>query len=99
MNISPDGIAITKRFFLALDVLITQKRIRGLNTFTTKHDMNYWNLCTLRKDPNIRVLKPECLSYLVRDFDVSAEWLLTGNGSMFTISAEELQQSKNRPKK
>lgn len=99
MNISPDGIAITKRFFLALDVLITQKRIRGLNTFTTKYDMNYWNLCTLRKDPNIRVLKPECLSYLVRDFDVSAEWLLTGSGSMFTISAEELQQSKKRPGK
>ena len=99
MNISPDGVTITKRFFLALDVLITQKRIRGLNTFTTKYDINYWNLCTLRKDPNVRVLKPECLTYLVRDFDVSAEWLLTGKGSMLTITAEQLSESKKRPKR
>lgn len=83
MKISPDGVAITKRFFLAIDVLITQKKIRGLNTFTTRHNINYWNLCTLRNDPNIRVLKPECLSYLVSDFNVSATWLLTGVGSMF----------------
>lgn len=83
MKISPDGVAITKRFFLAIDVLITQKKLRGLNTFTTKHGMNYWNLCTLKKDPHIRVLKPECLSYLVTDFGISPSWLLTGVGSMF----------------
>lgn len=83
MKISPDGVAITKRFFLAIDVLITQKKIRGLNTFTTMYGINYWNLCTLRNDPSIRVLKPEFLAYLVRDFGISAEWLLTGVGSMF----------------
>lgn len=83
MNISPDGVAITKRFFLAIDVLIMQKKLRGLNTFTTKHGINYWNLCTLRKDPRVRVLKPEYLSYIVDDFSVSPAWLLTGVGSMF----------------
>lgn len=89
MKISQDGIAITKRFFLAIDVLITQKKIRGLNTFTKKHDINYWNLCTLRNDPQIRVLKPEYLSYIVTDFNVSPTWLLTGIGSMFDNQDDE----------
>lgn len=89
MKISPDGVAITKRFFLAIDVLITQKKIRGLNTFTTMHDINYWNLCTLRSDPSIRVLKPEFLTYLVSDFGISAEWLLTGVGSMFNETQDK----------
>lgn len=91
MKISSDGVAITKRFFLAIDVLITQKKIRGLNTFTARHDINYWNLCTLRSDPNIRVLKPEFLAYLVTDFNISATWLLTGVGSMFDNHDEEDQ--------
>ena len=89
MNISPDGVAITKRFFLAIDVLITQKKLRGLNTFTKRHDINYWNLNTLKKDPEIRVLKPECLAYLVQDFGISAEWLLTGVGNIMKESKNE----------
>ena len=85
MKISEEGIAITKRFFEAIDMLSSQKRIRGLQTFTREYGLNYWNIQTLKKDPNIRVLKPECLNYLVVDFGVSAEWLLTGKGHMFKV--------------
>ena len=34
MNISKEGIAITKRFFEAIDMLKAQKRMRGLLTYT-----------------------------------------------------------------
>lgn len=83
LNIAPTGAAITKRFFLVLDVAIAQRRIRGLKTFTDRHGINYWNFSTLKKDQNKRMLKPEWLAYLVEDFGVNAEWLLTGVGSMF----------------
>lgn len=83
MKISPEGIAITKRFFEALDMLKAQKRIRGLLTFTKAHDINYWNINTVRNQPEVSVLKTEWLVYLTQDYNVSAEWLLTGKGGMF----------------
>lgn len=83
LNISEEAIAITKRFFLAIDVLITQRKIRGLNSFAQKYNINYWNLCTLKKEPERRVLKVEYISYLVRDFKISPKYLLLGVGTMF----------------
>lgn len=83
MKISPEGIAITKRFFEALDMLKAQKRIRGLLTFTKAHNINYWNITTVRNQPESSVLKPEWMVYLIHDYNVSPEWLLTGRGGMF----------------
>lgn len=86
IKIAPEGVATTKRFFLALDTLQMQRKIRGLRTFTEKYSLNYWNMTTLKAEPEHRLLKSECLTYLVRDFGVSAEWLLCGIGPMFTNS-------------
>ena len=86
IKIAPEGVAITKRFFLAIDTLQMQRKIRGLLTFTEKYGLNYWNMNTLKAEPERRLLKSECLTYLVRDFGVSAEWLLCGTGTMFNDS-------------
>lgn len=83
MKISSEGIAVTRRFFEAIDMLKAQKRIRGLLTFTKAHDINYWNINTVRNQPEASVLKPEWLVYLIQDYNISAEWLLTGEGGMF----------------
>ena len=56
MNISKEGIAITKRFFEAIDMLKAQKRMRGLLTYTKAHDINYWNINTVRNQPEVSVL-------------------------------------------
>jgi len=83
IKISPEGVAITKRFFLAVDTLQMQRKIRGLKTITDRYALNYWNMSTLRNEPERRYLKPECLAFLVRDFGISADWLLCGTGQMF----------------
>ena len=82
IKIAPEGVAITKRFFLALETLQMQKKIRGLRTFTEKYGLNYWNVSTLKAEPEKRLLKAEYLTYLVRDYGVSAEWLIMGTGPM-----------------
>lgn len=83
LNISEDAIAITGRFFEAINALRDLKKIRGLKTITQRYGLNYWNMSTLKKEPNKRILKPEYLMYLARDYDVSANWLLLGIGNMF----------------
>lgn len=83
MNISRDGIAVTNRFFEAIEMLKMQKKIRGLQTFTNAYDINRWNMNTVKANPDSSVLKPEWIVYIVRDFDVSADWILLGIGGMF----------------
>lgn len=84
MRNNPDeAIAITKRFFFAIDILVAKRKLRGLNTFARKYNINYWNLNTLRKEPERRVLKVEYLSYIVGDFNISPDYLLFGIGSVF----------------
>ena len=82
IKIAPEGVAITKRFFLALETLQMQKKIRGLRTFTERYGLNYWNVNTLKAEPERRLHKTEYLTYLVRDYGVSAEWLILGTGPM-----------------
>lgn len=83
MNISKEGMDVTRRFFETIDMLKVQKKIRGLQTFTREYGINRWNMNTVKSNPDRSVLKPEWIVYLVRDYNVSAQWLLLGKGGMF----------------
>ena len=85
MIISPEGVEITNRFFEAIDMLRFQKKIRGLKTITDEIGANQGNTQFIKTDPSSHVLKPELLAYLVRKYNVSADWLLCGTGEMFKI--------------
>lgn len=74
---------IIKRFFEALQILKANKIIRGKQTFTNRYGINRWNLNTLEKEPERDIFQVAWLEYLVKDYNVSAVWLLTGNGSFF----------------
>lgn len=85
MIISPEGVEISKRFFEAIDMLRMQKKIRGLKTITDEYGANQGNTQIVKTSPSNHVLKPELLAYLVRQYNVSAEWLLCGTGNMFKV--------------
>lgn len=80
---SPESQAIVKRFFAALYRLKDDKKIRGKQTFTREYDINRWNLNTLEKEPERDIFQVAWLSFLVRDYGVSAMWLLTGFGDFY----------------
>lgn len=75
---------IADRFFYALEVLAERKVIRGLQTFTRRHGLNYGNMNTLKNNRSNHFLRTYHLAFLVQDYGVSSEWLLLGNGDMFT---------------
>lgn len=79
-----ESILVIRRMYIALDTVIQQGRIRGVNTFTREHDINRWNFLTVRKKPESDMFQVSWLTYLVNDFGVSATWLLTGRGDMFS---------------
>lgn len=89
-DVSDTGLAICERFFYAVEELARRKVIRGLQTFTRKHGINYGNMNFLKNHRETSRLKTEYLAYLAEDYGVSCEWLLLGNGDMFAPGSPAL---------
>lgn len=89
---------IVSRFFDAIDFLIKQKHIRGVQTFTKKYGINRWNFYTVKEQPESGMFEVGWLENIVRDFDISAEWLLTGNGPMIKENRANFVQRKKQTK-
>lgn len=73
---------IASRFFEALAWLKESRQIRGLQTFTNRYGINRRSLRRVQAEPGTNGLKAAWLTYLVRDYGIKAEWLLTGEGPM-----------------
>ncbi len=79
-----DSQKIIARFFQALYHLKSIGKIRGKQTFTKEFDINRWNLNSLEKDMSRDIFQAAWLNYLVEEYDVSADWLLTGRGEIMS---------------
>lgn len=88
--------AVIRRFFEALYALKARKEIRGKQTFTNQYNINRWNMNTLEKDMSRDIFQVAWLSYLVRDYGVSAQWLLTGFGDMFQKQKQQTAGVKSK---
>lgn len=90
-TIRPQAQAIQDRFFQAIDILIESDKIKSLQAFCTEYGLHrpkYSNLRTYSNDKTkagtgYKFIDIDALSYLVKDFGVSSEWLLAGKGGMF----------------
>jgi len=89
-NIGDTETAIADRFFYAIEELHRRRVIRGLQTFTRRHGLNYGNMNTLKNNRERHSVKTEYLSWLAQDYGVSCEWLLLGNGEMFVEGSPAL---------
>lgn len=73
---------IVGRFFEALTWLKESRQIRGLKTFTDRYGINRRSMRRLQLTPGTNDFKAAWLTFLVRDYGISAQWLLTGEGKM-----------------
>lgn len=89
MSVSQQGVEITNRFFLAIDILKGLGKIKSLRQITEMYGLNYGNTHKMMTCPQAHILKPELIAKLSLDFNISVEWILLGKGAMF-------QQSNNK---
>jgi len=75
--------AIIGRFYQSLDSLIETKTIRGVNTYCRLYNIDRRNLLNQRKDMNRGWFQVSWLQPMVREYGISARWLLTGFGEMY----------------
>ncbi len=90
-TVRPQVQAIQDRFFQAIDMLIESDKIKSLQAFCFDYGLHrpkYSNLRTRSKDKSkigtgYKFIDVDAPSYLVKDFNISADWILTGRGGMF----------------
>ena len=75
--------SIIERFYSSLDAIIAKNDIRGVNTYCRLYDIDRRNLQAQRKDLERGWFQVSWLQPLVKEYGVSAKWLLTGQGRMF----------------
>lgn len=80
---NPEAKYIVERFFKVIEYLKASKEIRGLKTFCDLYDINRRNLMYCENNPESGMFKLTWLAILIKDYNVSAEWLMTGKGEMF----------------
>ncbi|MDR3245004.1 MAG: hypothetical protein LBT50_01065 [Prevotellaceae bacterium] len=74
---------IVARFFEAIYALKETKIIHGKMNFTERYGINNRNFWLLEQDKSRDIFQVSWLSYLVNDYGISPEWLITGKGEMF----------------
>lgn len=74
---------IMQRFYDALDAIIEMKKIRGVNTYCRLNEIDRRNFLAQKKDLDRGWFQVSWLQPMVREYGVSARWLLTGFGKMF----------------
>lgn len=95
MSVSSVGIDITNRFFSAIDILKSEKKIRGLIQISEMYGLNYGNLHSIKTSPQTYILKPEIIANFCLDFGISTEWILLGTGDMFKSYKNKRLLQKN----
>ena len=79
--LTPEYLELTRRFFRALDTLRERGDIRGVNTFVNRYNIESKSL--RRSKDHVSRIKPDWLIFLCRDYGISTQWLLLGQGRMF----------------
>lgn len=81
---NPQSQEIVARFYEALQWLYNDNGndLRSLHDFSKRYQIPYSNLHKAMTDHSRQVFQIAWLTPLIMDFSISANWLMTGSGSM-----------------
>lgn len=78
-----DTIAIMGRFFSALDAVLEHRIVKNMSQYCEKYNIDRRHIHTQRNDLGRGYFEAGWLTPLINDCGISAQWLLTGKGTMF----------------
>ena len=73
--ITPIEDGVNRRFFQAIEALVSLGRLSALESFCKEAGLSV---------SRYKSIQIEALYYLVAKYSVSSDWLLTGRGNMFS---------------
>lgn len=77
-----ETLDVQRRFFEAIDELIRQGKLRGVQTYCRLYGIDKRHLYSQRLDPFKGFFEVAWFLPLLSDFKVSYKWLLFGKGEM-----------------
>ena len=81
-NYKPETLEIVERFFVALEALINDGTLRGIQTYCTRHGIDKRHLYAQRNDHGRGYFEVAWILPMIADYNVSSAWLLFGKGPM-----------------
>lgn len=78
-----ESIKVVERFFDAVESLIACGRMKNYQEFIDRYGIIKSKFYDARRNKERKLLQISWLAYLINDYGVSAEWLMTGKGKMF----------------
>lgn len=78
-----DTLAIMERFFAAFEQCLKTGRLKNISRFCADYHIDKRHFYVQRKDIGRGYFEVGWLVPLIRDCGVSADWLLSGEGTMF----------------
>ena len=90
---SPISDGVSRRFFQAIDALVTYKLVSALESFCAENSLSSPRYREMRlefgvtptgKTSRYKNVEIEAIYALVANFPISASWLITGRGNMLT---------------
>ncbi len=79
---NPKSQEIVARFYEALQYLINDGQIKSRNAFCTEYDIHQSRFWKAEQNHASQMFQLSWLTPLIVDYSISANWLMTGTGTM-----------------